>query len=141
MKKRKFDSFLKSLKLDEFEYKTKESFIVEPKKVSYLSSFEQDVLTYVLEAVSGVLSYVNGSNELKWSKFIGILRFRFRSNNNARLWCHTENSHSIQEDSKEFFVSNANTRQVHVNKRSTQNDEDRWISVFVHGLYMNEREV
>jgi hypothetical protein len=34
MKKRKFDSFLKFLKLDEFEYKTKGGFIVESKKVS-----------------------------------------------------------------------------------------------------------
>jgi hypothetical protein len=47
---------------------------IRPKKVSYSSSFEQNIQSYPSKAYSRAIFYVNELDELKGPKFIGILR-------------------------------------------------------------------
>jgi hypothetical protein len=130
----------------EREQRTKKNSSVKPKKVQFPSSLKQPVPLYVFKAYCRFVSHVNESDELKWLKFIGIIRFGLSAmdDDNPYIWHHTENAtNNVHEANhqKEFSYSVLTLDKVIRTKDQLEGDLDRWIFLFLHASKMTEKEV
>jgi hypothetical protein len=104
----------------------------------------EETPSYVSEAYTYFVSYVNESGELKGLKFIGVIS-GLTDDDDPYIWHHTENlNHNStthdQGNLKEFSYSVLRLDKFPKTNEQLKNNQDKWISLILHISEMTEEE-
>jgi hypothetical protein len=108
----------------------------------------EETPSYVSEAYSYFVSYVNKLEDLKGLKFIGVIS-GLTNDNDPYIWHHAENLNhnstthdegNLKEYLKEFSYSVLRLDKFTKKNEQLKNNQDRWISLILHVSEMTEEE-
>jgi hypothetical protein len=114
----------------------------------HLTVKPEETPSYVSEAYSYFVSYVNKLEDLKGLKFIGVIS-GLTNDNDPYIWHHAENLNhnstthdegNLKEYLKEFSYSVLRLDKFTKKNEQLKNNQDSWISLILHVSEMTEKE-